>query len=101
VNDELERLSRSLVGAFGALAGGGRMGVIAFHSLEDRIVKRFFQERKKSCTCPPEWPICQCGGRRQLRTLTKKPLRPGPDEVARNPASRSARLRAVEKSEGD
>jgi len=101
VNDELGRLERALAGAFDRLAPGGRMGVIAFHSLEDRIVKRFFQQKKKSCTCPPEWPICQCGGRRELRTLTKKPIRPTEAEVGRNAASRSARLRVVEKTTGE
>jgi 16S rRNA (cytosine1402-N4)-methyltransferase len=97
VNWELELLSEGLEHAFAVLKPGGRLGVIAFHSLEDRIVKRFFQERNKACTCPPDWPICQCGGRRSLRTLTAKPVSADPQEKERNPASRSAKLRVAEK----
>jgi 16S rRNA (cytosine1402-N4)-methyltransferase len=97
VNNELEELEAALPRAFELLTVGGRMGIISFHSLEDRIVKRFFQECNKSCTCPPESPICQCGGRRRAVILTRKPVLPAPTEVARNPASRSARLRVVEK----
>jgi 16S rRNA (cytosine1402-N4)-methyltransferase len=97
VNGELEQLEAVLPIAFACLAIGGRMGVISFHSLEDRIVKRFFQERNKSCTCPPESPICQCGGRRQARLLTRKPVMATEAEIRKNPASRSARLRVVEK----
>ena len=97
VNRELELLEQTLPLAFDSLQKGGRMGVIAFHSLEDRIVKRFFQERNKSCTCPPESPICQCGGRREARILTRKPLTASTAEIRENPASRSARLRVVEK----
>jgi 16S rRNA (cytosine1402-N4)-methyltransferase len=99
VNRELELLSETLEHAFAALKPGGRLGVIAFHSLEDRIVKRFFQERNKACTCPPEWPICQCGGRRALRTLTGTPVGADPREKESNPASRSAKLRVAEKLE--
>jgi 16S rRNA (cytosine1402-N4)-methyltransferase len=97
VNDELGRLSRGLAGAFGMLKTGGRMGVITFHSLEDRIVKRFFQEKLRGCTCPPDWPICQCGGKPSVRLLARKPISPTEDEVRDNPPSRSARLRAAEK----
>jgi 16S rRNA (cytosine1402-N4)-methyltransferase len=97
VNGELEQLEAVLPIAFACLSTGGRMGVISFHSLEDRIVKRFFQERNKSCTCPPESPICQCGGRRQARLLTRKPIMATEAEIQKNPASRSARLRVVEK----
>ncbi len=97
VNNELSGLQVALERAFSVLKGEGRLAVISFHSLEDRIVKRYFREKNKSCKCPPEWPICQCGGKRELRTLTKKPIRPTEEEVARNPASRSARLRVVEK----
>jgi 16S rRNA (cytosine1402-N4)-methyltransferase len=99
VNWELELLSEGLEHAFAVLNPGGRLGVIAFHSLEDRIVKRFFKERNRACTCPPEWPICQCGGRRKLRVLTAKPVTADPGERAANPASRSARLRVAEKLE--
>ncbi len=99
VNDELGELARALPAALGALSEGGRMGVIAFHSLEDRIVKRFFRDRARACTCPPEWPICQCGGKSELALLTRKPLSAGEQERRANPASRSAKLRVVEKSE--
>lgn len=97
VNGELELLSATLPLAFESLAVGGRMGVISFHSLEDRIVKRFYQERNKSCTCPPDSPICQCGGRRRARILTRKPVMAEEAEVRGNPASRSARFRVLEK----
>jgi 16S rRNA (cytosine1402-N4)-methyltransferase len=97
VNDELGELARALPAAFRVLAPGGRMGVIAFHSLEDRIVKRFFRDRARACTCPPEWPICQCGGRSELELLTRKPVSAVEEERRANPASRSAKLRVVEK----
>jgi 16S rRNA (cytosine1402-N4)-methyltransferase len=97
VNGELELLEATLPLAFGCLSTGGRMGVISFHSLEDRVVKRFFRERNKSCTCPPESPICQCGGRRQAILLTRKPIMATEAEIRENPASRSARLRVLEK----
>jgi 16S rRNA (cytosine1402-N4)-methyltransferase len=79
------------------LSPGGRIGVITFHSLEDRIVKRFFHNKSRECTCPPEWPICQCGGKAELRLVIAKPVRASRDEVSRNPASRSAKLRVAEK----
>ena len=97
VNEELDFLEAALPLAFECLATGGRMGVISFHSLEDRIVKRFFRERNKSCTCPPESPICQCGGLRQALLLTRKPITATEAEIRVNPASRSARLRVLEK----
>ena len=97
VNGELDELERALPAALAALAPGGRMGVIAFHSLEDRIVKRFFRERARACTCPPEWPICQCEGKSELDILTRKPVTAGERERRANPASRSAKLRVVEK----
>ena len=97
VNGELEKLPELLEGAFGALAGGGRLGVISFHSLEDRIVKNFFREKNKDCTCPPEAPICRCEGRRLLTIVTRKPVVPGDEEVRNNPPSRSAKLRVAEK----
>jgi 16S rRNA (cytosine1402-N4)-methyltransferase len=99
VNDELGELARALPAALRGLSGGGRMGVIAFHSLEDRLVKRFFRERARACTCPPEWPICQCGGKSELELLTRKPVSAGEEERRANPASRSARLRVVEKKQ--
>jgi 16S rRNA (cytosine1402-N4)-methyltransferase len=97
VNGELVRLEQTLESALSVLAVGGRMAVIAFHSLEDRIVKRFFREKNKSCTCPPEWPMCKCEGTRIVDILTRKPLRPSDEEVENNAPSRSARLRVVEK----
>jgi 16S rRNA (cytosine1402-N4)-methyltransferase len=97
VNGELDQLQRALPAALAALAPGGRLGVIAFHSLEDRVVKRFFQDRARACTCPPDSPICQCEGRRELEILTRKPVSPGEGERAANPASRSAKLRVAKK----
>ncbi|MDR2404100.1 MAG: 16S rRNA (cytosine(1402)-N(4))-methyltransferase RsmH [Spirochaetaceae bacterium] len=97
VNGELSRLPALLEGAFDVLEPGGRLGVIAFHSLEDRIVKNFFREKNKSCTCSPEEPICRCEGRRILTPLTRKPVVPTNDEIRNNSASRSAKLRVVEK----
>ena len=97
VNGELSRLEDLLEAALGALEPGGRMGVITFHSLEDRIVKNFFRNKNRDCTCPPEAPICKCGGRRTVNLLTKKPVSPGAEEVKNNPPSRSAKLRVIEK----
>jgi 16S rRNA (cytosine1402-N4)-methyltransferase len=97
VNGELAELERALPAACRLLAPGGRLGVISFHSLEDRIAKRFFRERNRACTCPPEAPICQCGGRRELEILTRKPVTASAEERRANPASRSAKLRVVEK----
>ena len=97
VNGELARLQSALPGALAALKPGGRMGVISFHSLEDRIVKHYFREKNKSCTCPSEWPICKCGGQRVLRILTRKVIIPTESEIKENPPSRSAKFRVVEK----
>jgi len=99
VNGELARLSVVLQQALTVLKKGGRMGVISFHSLEDRIVKEFFREKNKQCTCPPEWPICKCGGIRVVDILTKKPITAGDNEIKENPSSRSAKFRVVEKLE--
>ena len=97
VNSELERLPHLLQKAFDRLAEGGKMGVISFHSLEDRIVKHFFRDLAKSCICPPEMPICTCGGVPRAELLTKKPVGPSAEETARNTPSRSARLRVIKK----
>ena len=97
VNGELERLKTALSSALAVLKPGGRMGVISFHSLEDRIVKHYFREKGLSCTCPPEWPICKCGGKPVVRVLTKRAVRPSEIEIKENPPSRSARFRVIEK----
>jgi len=97
VNGELSRLPSLLEAAFRVLEPGGRLGVISFHSLEDRIVKNFFRAMNKNCTCPENAPICKCSGRRSINLLTKKGVTPGKDEIERNPPSRSARLRVLEK----
>jgi 16S rRNA (cytosine1402-N4)-methyltransferase len=98
VNDELEALESALPAALDTLRPRGRMAVISFHSLEDRIVKRFFRREEHGCTCPPEFPVCVCGREPSLRVLTKKAIRPNSDEVALNPRAGSARLRAAVKS---
>lgn len=94
VNQELESLERGLPAIRDALKGGGVLVVIAYHSLEDRLVKNAFREWSARCVCPPESPVCTCRGRPLGETLTRKPLRPSDAEVARNPRARSARLRA-------
>ncbi len=98
VNGELEALPLGLEAALSRLHTGGRCVAISYHSLEDRIVKRRFTEGAKGCVCPPELPACVCGKSVELIRLTRKPLRPTPEEVAANPRARSARLRAVEKA---
>jgi 16S rRNA (cytosine1402-N4)-methyltransferase len=98
VNDEMTALQEALVGIRGLLAPRGRFVVISYHSLEDRIVKNAFREWSRACICPPELPVCRCRGVALGRLLTRKPVRPGPAEVTRNPRSRSARLRAWEKA---
>jgi len=97
VNGELEALETALPQALNVLRAGGRLAVITFHSLEDRSVKRFFQQGVHPCTCPPEAPVCTCGRQPTLRLITRKPLTPGAAELAANPRSRSAKLRVVEK----
>ncbi len=97
VNDELNRLKRALEKAFRALQQHGRLVVISYHSLEDRIVKDFFRYKASDCICPPEWPQCRCDKVPEMKILTRKPLRPSPEEVRTNPRARSARLRVAEK----
>ena len=97
VNGELERLPRSLHAAFNCLKTDGKMGVITFHSLEDRIVKNYFRNLGKKCVCPPEVALCRCGGRQCAEILTRKPLVPGQEEIKVNSPSRSAKLRVVRK----
>jgi 16S rRNA (cytosine1402-N4)-methyltransferase len=97
VNDELEQLDRALPLAWAALREGGRIGVISFHSLEDRRVKRFLADRARGCVCPPDLPVCMCGREPEAEPLTRRAVMPSPGEVASNPRSRSARLRASRK----
>lgn len=97
VNRELERLRASLEAAFQVLKQGGRLVVISYHSLEDRIVKEFFREKYQSCVCPPELPACVCNKVRELEILTRRPLSPDEEEIRANPRARSAKLRAAEK----
>jgi 16S rRNA (cytosine1402-N4)-methyltransferase len=97
VNDELANLRRGLEVATRFLKSGGRLAVISFHSLEDRIVKRFFVEESSGCICPPDLPVCACGRKEVLRIVTRKPVTAGEAEVRANPRARSAKLRVAEK----
>lgn len=97
VNRELEALESALPGAILSLAPGGRLVVISYHSLEDRITKRTFAEAARGCVCPPDFPVCVCGAEAEVRLLTRRPIRPGEGEVADNPRASAAKLRAVEK----
>jgi len=97
VNEELESLETVLPAAVAALRSGGRLVVISFHSLEDRLVKTVFNDLSRGCVCPKSAPLCVCGRTPVVRKITGKPLIAGPEEVAANPRSRSAKLRAVEK----
>jgi 16S rRNA (cytosine1402-N4)-methyltransferase len=98
VNDELAQLEAALPAALQMLRPGGRLAVISFHSLEDRIVKQFMTERSKGCTCPPDFPVCVCGKQPELRLLTRKPVRPSTHELDVNPRAASARLRVAIKA---
>jgi 16S rRNA (cytosine1402-N4)-methyltransferase len=97
VNDELDEIEAGLKAALSTLKPGGRMATISFHSLEDRLVKSFFNVESKDCICPPQQPVCTCGHRATLRTITHRPVRPSEEEVAANPRARSARLRVAQK----
>ncbi len=97
VNGELDALEAFLPKALEALKPGGRLAIIAFHSLEDRIVKTFFRRESSDCICPPEIPQCVCGHQAQLKVLTRRPVRPTEEQISRNPRARSAKLRAAEK----
>jgi 16S rRNA (cytosine1402-N4)-methyltransferase len=97
VNDELAALERALPSALELLRPGGRFAVISFHSLEDRIVKRFLRQEERGCVCPPDFPICVCGHEPSLRALHRKAIRPTPAELAANPRAASARLRTARK----
>ena len=97
VNRELEELESGLSGAFELLNRGGRLSVITFHSLEDRIVKRFMSGMAQGCTCPKDFPVCVCGKTPRARIITKKPVYPSDTELESNPRARSAKLRVCEK----
>jgi 16S rRNA (cytosine1402-N4)-methyltransferase len=95
VNEELKALSEVLPQTLAVVASGGRIAIIAFHSLEDRLVKQFMARESQDCVCPPEVPVCACHHRRTLRVLTRKPIRPSSTDVEQNPRCRSARLRVA------
>ncbi len=97
VNDELQALEEALGAAADVLNPGGRLVVISFHSLEDRIVKNAIHKREKGCTCPPDFPVCVCGFKQTLRSVERKPLLPTKEELERNPRSRSAKVRVAER----
>ena len=97
VNEELDALEAGLHGALDLLRPGGRLVVLSYHSLEDRIVKRFIQSERRGCVCPPEIPVCVCGRNPRLRLITRPSLTPSAAEISANPRARSARLRAAER----
>ena len=97
VNRELESLEAVLPDAVDVLAPGGRIVVLSYHSLEDRVVKQAFAHEANACVCPPTFPVCRCGARARLRILTRRPVRPSEEEVARNPRASAAKLRAAER----
>lgn len=97
VNDELGAVSHMMQAAVGRLNPGGRLAVITFHSLEDRIVKSEMQQAARGCTCPPEFPVCVCGKKPLVKLVTRKPIVSGPAELEENPRARSAKLRVAEK----
>lgn len=98
VNGELARLKEAAQTAVDRLNPGGRLAIISFHSLEDRIVKNTFLDLAGRCVCPPAFPVCRCARQQAVKILTKKPVQPGSGEVSANPRARSAKLRAVEKT---
>ncbi|NLF51703.1 MAG: 16S rRNA (cytosine(1402)-N(4))-methyltransferase RsmH [Leptolinea sp.] len=97
VNDELGGLQRTLPNAIKLLKPGSRLAIITFHSLEDRMVKQFFQRESRDCLCPPAQPICTCGHKAVIRLVQRKPINPEKEEIRSNPRSRSAKLRVAEK----
>ncbi len=101
VNGELDSLAVALPAALEMLQPGGRLAVISFHSLEDRIVKHFLRDRERGCTCPPDFPVCVCGHEPELRAVQRRPVRPSEAELAANPRSASARLRVAIKTEAE
>jgi 16S rRNA (cytosine1402-N4)-methyltransferase len=97
VNQELENLEKFVPQAIEILKPGGRLAIISFHSLEDRIVKNIFRENARGCICPADFPQCRCGNKAKIKIITKKPIIPGVEEILRNPKARSAKLRVCEK----
>jgi 16S rRNA (cytosine1402-N4)-methyltransferase len=97
VNNELERLEVLLPKAVASLAAAGRLVIVAYHSLEDRMVKSFLREESSDCICPPRQPICTCDHQATLKLITRRPIRPSDEEVRSNPRSRSARMRVAER----
>src|SRR5256714_3237275 len=97
VNDELGSLERALPAALEMLRPGGRLAVISFHSLEDRLVKQFLRAQEQGCTCPPDFPVCVCGSEPPIRATPPRAIRPSAAEIARNARSQSARLRVAVK----
>jgi 16S rRNA (cytosine1402-N4)-methyltransferase len=97
VNTELQSIQEVMPQAVDALASGGRLAIISFHSLEDRLVKQYFRRESRDCVCPPEQPVCTCGHKATIRELTRHPITAGEAEIQENPRARSARLRVVEK----
>ena len=97
-NGEFEHLEAGLKAAFSMLKPGGRLAVITFHSLEDRIVKQQFAQWCRGCICPPDFPVCVCGRTPEAKLVVKKPVIPTPEEQERNSRSRSAKLRVIERS---
>lgn len=95
VNAELEAVAQGVTAAIGLLKPGGRLAIISFHSLEDRLVKQTFRDQSRTCVCPPEQPVCTCGGRATVELLTRKAVKASEQEMELNPRSRSARLRAI------
>ena len=97
MNDELGAVSQVMEGAIPCLNPGGRLAVITFHSLEDRIVKNAMAAAAKGCTCPPNFPVCVCGKKPKVKIVTRKPIVSGEEELENNPRARSAKLRICEK----
>lgn len=97
VNRELEVLEKGIDAAFELLSPGGRLSVITFHSLEDRVVKQFMKDKAQGCTCPKDFPVCVCGNTPKGKIITRKPIVPSEEELERNPRARSAKLRVIEK----
>jgi len=97
VNRELDNLKKAIDDGFEVLKSGGRMAIISYHSLEDRMVKSKFLQYEGKCTCPPDFPVCRCGRNKRARIITKKAIKPDSEEISRNPRSKSARLRVLEK----